>query len=153
MHSILLLFFPPQWFVIIGLNKIRTLFFFFKGVVSSTVDDIYCFNINNSVPYLAMSSCLGQDIERHEKEKRKRRGRMKKKEEKPRQRRKTIVKNEIGVITVKETITRFSRFLPAANPTSFRTLRQPLFSSDTHLSTSTELLPLTAQCTPDGAAI
>jgi hypothetical protein len=81
---------------------------------------------------------------------------MKKKEEKPRQRRKTIVRNEIGVITVKETITRFSRFLPAAIPNPhppFRTLTQPLFSSDTHLSTSTELLPLTAQGTPDGTAI
>jgi hypothetical protein len=79
--------------------------------------------------------------------------RMKKKEEKPRQRRKTIERNEIGVITVKETITRFSRFLPAAMPTPLCTLTQPLFSSDTHLSTCTELLPLAEQSTPDGAAI
>jgi hypothetical protein len=95
-------------------------------------------------------------VARHRKKRERKEGttwRLKKKEEKPLQRRKTIVRNEIGVITVKETITRFSRFLPAAIPTSLRTLTQPLFSSDTHLSTSTELLPLTAQCIPDGAAI
>lgn len=71
MLYILLLFF--QWFDIIGLNKIRTLFC--KGAVPSTVDETYCLKINKSVPYLVMSSsCLVQDIERHEKEKRKRRG-------------------------------------------------------------------------------
>jgi len=71
-YILLLLFF--QWFVIIGLNKIRTLFHF-KGALPSTDNEIYCFKINKSLPYLVMpSSCLGQDIERHEKEKGKRRG-------------------------------------------------------------------------------
>jgi hypothetical protein len=57
----------------------------------------------------------------------------KRKKKKHCQRRETTERNEIGVITLKETITRFSRFLSPPTPA------HPVFSSDTHLSAPSQL--------------
>jgi hypothetical protein len=59
-----------------------------------------------------------------------------------RQRKKQCEGKEIGVITLKETITRFSRFLPAGTLTPSPPTQPPaypVFFSDTHLSTLSQL--------------